>query len=194
MKNLKKTLFIIACICACVSIVIVSTTYSKYKTSVSGTADIEIAKWNILINDITIKNHDDLSQVITPIFLGNDNINPDIIAPTAEGYFELNINYENSDLSFDYEITISPNENSSVTDLIATKYTIDGSEVELSGTNTITGEALNSDTTKEKRLVIYIKWDDENGEMDNAADTATTIDENAKALLDVSISCTQKSN
>lgn len=195
MKSFKKILFIISCISACLSLFLIADTYSRYVTSATGTADIAIARWNITVNDLTIKNNTDLSSKITPTFLGTDHIAANIIAPTAEGFFDLNINYENADVSFDYEISVTSNENTPVTDLIVTGYSIDGGEIiQLEDSLNISGTVLNTETIKEKSIRVYIMWDDENGTMDNAADTATTIPDNAKALLDVNISFTQKAS
>ena len=133
--------------------------------------------------------------MITPTFPGTTHIAEGIIAPTSEGYFELNMDYTNVDVSFDYEISITPNANSSVKDLVPTGYSInDGEIINITNNSTITGTILKNDTTRQQSLCIYIKWDDESGTMDNAADTATTIPENATTLLDVNISFTQRAN
>lgn len=196
MKNMKKMLFIVSCICAIICIIIIAVTYSRYRSSASGTAEVSIARWNIKVNNATIKNNSDLSNVITPIFTGTKDINPNIIAPTAEGYFDLSLDYTDTDVSFDYSITVNPNSNSSVQDLVATGYSFDGGTtiINLGSTPTITDAVLKSDNVRTKDIRIYIKWDDENGTMDNSADTAATIPENAKALLDVNVLFTQNAN
>ena len=53
---------------------------------------------------------------------------------------------------------------------------------------------MKDDTTRTQSMRVYIKWDDTNGTMDNVADTAATIPDNASALLDVKISFIQKAN
>ncbi len=196
MKNMKKILFIISCICAIICIIIIAVTYSRYRSSASGTAEVSIARWNIKVNNATIKNNSDLSNIITPVFTGTKDINPNIIAPTAEGYFDLSLDYTDTDVSFDYLITVNSNSDSSVQDLVATGYSFDGGStiIDLGSTPTIAGTVLKSDTIRTKDIRIYIKWDDENGAMDNSADTAATVPENAKALLDVNVLFTQNAN
>lgn len=195
MKNIKKILFIISCISACISLFFIVETYSRYVSTATGTADISIAKWNITVNDLTVKNNTDLSSKITPIFPGNDHIKADIIAPTAEGYFDLNLNYANADVSFDYEITVTAAEESLVSDLVTTGYSINnGQTISTNGDLSIIGTVLNTETTRTQSIRIFIKWDDEAGTMDNSADTAATIPDDAKALLDVNISFKQKAN
>ena len=195
MKNLKKFLFIISCISACISLFFVVETYSRYVTSATGTAKLAIARWNITVNNLTVKNNSDLSNVITPIFPGTTHIAEGIIAPTSEGYFDLELDYTNVDVSFDYEITISPNANSSVQDLIATGYSINNGEIiNITDNSNISDTVLKDDTTRTQSMRIYIKWNDATGTMDNAADTAATVPDNATALLDVKISFIQKAN
>lgn len=195
MKNLKKFLFIISCISACISLFFVVETYSRYVSSATGTAKLAIARWNITVNDLTVKNNSDLSTVITPVFPGTDHIAEGIIAPTSEGYFDLNLDYTNVDVSFDYKIHISPSASSSVQDLIATGYSVNnGATTTIDESSTITGTVLKEDTTRTQSIRVYIKWNDETGTMDNAADTASTVPDNATALLNVNISFTQKAN
>ena len=192
-KNLRTFLlsFVIICTILVISYVLVST-YSRYRTTTSGTAEIAIARWNIKVNDESIKSNTDLSQVIQPRFPGNSNISANVIAPTATGYFDLEIDYSEADVSFDYTITVTPNENSLVSDLVATSYSIDGGTPQsLTSGNTITGTALNSAQDKTFTITVNIMWDDATGTMDNAADTNTTLQTNSVALLDVNISFVQ---
>ncbi len=80
----KKIIITISAILICVLFaVIIVNTYSRYRTSTSGTTNITIAKWNIKVNNQTIKNNSDLSTVISPVFPGTNDINANVIAPTA---------------------------------------------------------------------------------------------------------------
>lgn len=195
MKNVKKVLFIISCISACISLFFIVETYSRYVSSATGTANISIARWNITVNTLTVKNNTDLSSKITPIFPGSDHIKADIIAPTAEGYFDLNLDYTNADVSFDYEITVSPSEESLVSDLVTTAYSINGGQkIEVDNDLSIAGTILNTENARTQNIRVFIKWDDETGTMDNSADTAAAVPDDAKALLDVNISFKQKAN
>lgn len=121
MKNRKKLLLLLLSIMLCLLIFCIIQIYAKYLTSASGNTSMTIANWNILVNNLSIKNNTDISNSIVPVFPGNDNIAKDIIAPTAEGYFDLNFDFSSVDVSFKYEITTSVDENSSVKDLVATR-------------------------------------------------------------------------
>lgn len=184
---------LLACIALLFVVLVVTDTYSKYLTEATGTTDIAIARWRILVNGQDIRNNNDVSQVITPVLYQDENIANNIIAPRSKGYFDISIDCKDADVSFEYQINISPNQNSSVSDLIATGYSIDGNEtIDLNRGDNITKQVLLSSNTETIDIRVYIEWDDtsENATMDNEADTnATKSEQDAK--LDVNLSFKQ---
>lgn len=194
MKNHKKFLLLLIGICICFLLFFIVQIYAKYLTSTEGNTSLSIANWNILVNNLSIKNNTDISSSIVPVFPGTEHIASNIIAPTVEGYFDLNLDFSNVDVSFKYDINVSADENSSVKDLVATGYSIDDGEK-------ITFENYNqpiSDTIqlfsniKTRKIRVYIMWnDDENSQtMSNSDDTLSTTSENPP-LLHVDVSFTQ---
>lgn len=167
-------------------------TYAKYITSISSDTEMGIARWNIKVNNTSITNGSSLSNIITPVFPGTSNIAPNVIAPTAEGYFDINLDATDTDVSLRYTISTSNNENTSVTDLIVSGYSIDGgtrvdvtpANNPISIQNTIAYDAQDKDID----IRIYVKWNDDElqgAEMDNADDTVVTTDDNNKAIMNV---------
>lgn len=193
MKNYKKFILLITLILILTLILVLIQIFAKYLTSASGDATMTVARWNILVNDLSIKENTDISNTLAPVFPGNGNIADGIIAPTAEGYFDLNFDFSDADVSFKYEITTTVDENSSVKDLVTTGYSIDdGEKIVFDELNSpITDTILLTDEIDTQKIRVYVKWnDDETATMDNEADTiATTSD--TPALLHVSISFTQ---
>jgi len=137
-------------------------------------------------------------------FLALQILNLGVIAPTAEGYFDLVINFAQVDVSFDYEILIAVNDTnpeSVVLDLVATKYTINGgSDILFGSEQKITGhisyeEDIFEKTNPQITIRVHVVWDDSStASMNNAADTLTTItvlNQNKFAILDVTASFTQ---
>ena len=185
-KIKKKLLYCISCLFLIISLSVIKSTYAKYITSANGDANINIARWKILVNNQDIEENKELSNVITPIFDGNDNIASNVIAPTAEGYFDILIDASNTDVSLKYEITTSDNAESAVSDLIISGYSLDDGErqqiISDDGQIKIENEILYNSQDKDIKLRVYLKWndDDTNGAtMDNQADTnATKIDTN----------------
>lgn len=196
MKIYKKIiLIIIALIFLITTTFLITQVYAKYISSATGNASIPISRWNIIVNDTQIKNNSDISSKIIPIFPGNENIASNIIAPTAEGYFDLNFLFEDVDVSFKYEITITPAEESAVKDLVATGYSIDnGEKVEFTDYNSPITDTINlADNITKRNIRVFVKWNDDidSATMDNAADTASTSLPENSAIFNVKIAFSQ---
>lgn len=195
MKNYKKFILLIILILILLLVFFLIQIFAKYLTSASGDTSMNIARWNILVNDISIKENTDITNTLSPVFPGNENIAPDIIAPTAEGYFDLNFDFSDADVSFEYEITTTVDPNSSVKDLVVTGYSVDdGQKVELSNNSSIKDTILLTDTINNRKIRVFVKWDDgDNASMDNSQDTIATTS-GKPALLKVNVSFTQIAN
>lgn len=168
----------------------VQESYAKYVSSASEETTMHIARWKIKVNNQDIRTNSELEATITPVFPGNDNIASNIIAPTSEGYFDLVIDARETDVSFKYTINIEVAEDSSVSDLIATKYTINnGEEIYFEDNQIIEETVARANNTNTINIRVYIKWDDsESSEMDNAADTdATESDLSPKMKISMNI-------
>lgn len=193
MNNYKKIIILFAVILTCILFYYIANTFAKYLTSVQQTTDITIARWNIKVNNASVQNNSATSFVIQPVFPGNNHIASNIIAPTAEGYFDLAFDFTNVDVSFEYEVSVSPNADSSVSDLIVTGYSIDnGQVITFDPQNGIKDIILYNSGVTAQDVRIYIKWDDSsNAQMNNIEDTAATAQSANGALLDVSITFRQ---
>ena len=194
MKNYKKLLILLAVICLAITIISFLLIYAKYTTSANSQTDVPIARWNILVNNISIKDQSDISQTLQPIFPGNENIAKDILAPTAEGYFDLYFDYNDVDVSFKYTISLAPSEQSSVKDIVATGYSVDDGEI-INFTNyneDITDSISLDNPTRTRKIRVYVKWNDDSNTatMDNYADTESALSGNP-ALFNVNITFDQ---
>lgn len=194
MKNHKKILLLLIFTFICLLLFCIIQIYAKYLTSAEGNTSLTIANWNILVNELSIKNNTDISNYIVPIFPGNEHISSNIIAPSAEGYFDLNFDFSNADVSFKYEITASAAENSIVKDLVTIGYSIDnGEKILFENYNQPISEIIELSSDVETRSIrIYVMWndDEETQTMTNADDTISATSE-VPALLNVNISFTQ---
>lgn len=180
-KRISFMMLLMSCsLCLC----FMSSTYSRYVAGTTGNIDILFAKWQILINtqDITSQNSSSLS--ITPTIEANDNVKNDTIAPTSKGYFDIDIDPTNVDLSFEYTIDLEI-DNEEIPDLIITKYTILPNDYEEGDTieyttlqdTTITNQLLYDNETENFsfepfKIRIYFEWyEGDEEEMDDDADT-----------------------
>lgn len=162
-------------------------TYSKYKDDVDGTTNIQIARWNIIVNNESIANKTSLTNNIQATFPGTDYISPGVVAPGSEGYYDIVIQSRNVDVAFNYKLNASLDPNSGISDLVITGYTIDPVEpMENNVTEEYTGE-ITGDVPLGKIITtirVYIKWDDSpTNTMDNIADTNAVIDSSTVALF-----------
>ena len=189
----KHFIYILAFLSFVLCIFFIQESYAKYLTSTSENASINVAMWRILVNKKDIREGNTADAVIVPVFDGNENIASGIIAPTSEGYFDLVIDATEADVSFKYNINFSVNDNSAVSDLVATKYSINnGAIIDLDRDNqSITNEVLQANNTAPIYIRVYVIWDDgENSTMDNTADTEAT--KNGKtAKMNVNLSFIQ---
>lgn len=195
MKTYKKFLLFLAITSFCLSIFFIVDIYAKYVASTSQITNIPIARWNIKVNNTSIKNNETLSSLITPVFSGSEHIASNIIAPTAEGYFDLDLDCSESDVSFSYDISISADSESAVSDIIITGYSIDGSSeiTKFEGDTTNLSDTIlyNSGITS-RSIRVFFTWDDsDTATMDNASDTAATLDTSSGALLKVTLTFSQ---
>ena len=189
----KHFIFIMAFLSFILCIFFIQESYAKYLTATSENATMNVARWRILVNNKDIREVSTTNAIITPVFEGNEHIANGIIAPTSEGYFDLVIDATEADVSFKYSINFSVNNNSSVTDLIATKYSINNGEfIYLDRDNqSISNQVLQVNNTNPINIRVYVLWDDgENATMDNTADTEATKNNNT-AKMDVNLSFTQ---
>lgn len=194
MKNHKKFLLLLIGLCICVLLFFIVQIYAKYLTSTEGNTALTIANWNILVNNKSIMTDKDISNSIVPVFPGTEHIASGIIAPTAEGFFDLNLDFSNVDVSFQYDISVSADENSSVQDLVAIGYALDGGEkIIFENYNDPISEIIElSSDIKTQNVRVYIMWNDDASSqtMTNSDDTISTSAEN-QPLLHVNVSFTQ---
>ena len=181
-KRICFMLLLMSCsLCLC----FMSSTYSRYVAGTTGNIDILFAKWQILINnqDITDGNISNISM--TPTIEQDENIKENTVAPTSKGYFDIDIDPTNVDVSFKYTIDLEI-DNEEIPDLMITKYTIlpndyeEGDTIEyttLEG-NEITNQLIYDNETENFNfepftIRIYFEWyEGEEEQMNDEADTA----------------------
>lgn len=180
-KRICFMLLLMSCsLCLC----LMSSTYSRYVAGTTGNIDILFAKWQILVNtqDITDQNNSNIS--ITPTIEPDENVKENTIAPTSKGYFDIDINPTNVDVSFRYTVDLEI-DNEEIPDLMITKYTILPNDYEEGDTieyttlqeNTITNELLFDNETEDFSfepftIRIYFEWyEGEDEQMNDEADT-----------------------
>ena len=121
MKN--KVYFILLLVSCSISLSIISATYSRYVAGTTENVNIKLARWQLLLNNQDITNETNSEIEITPIIEENQNVKKDYLAPSSKGYFDINIDASNVDVSYLYDLTINT-DNEEINDLLVTKYAI----------------------------------------------------------------------
>ena len=107
----------------CLLLCFMSSTYSRYIANTTSDVKMSFAQWQILVNEKDITNNSTNSVVLTPVIDKNDYVKDNKIAPSSSGYFDINIDPTNVDVSFNYNISLDVlNEN--IPDLLITEYAI----------------------------------------------------------------------
>ncbi len=195
MKNKTKFLLFTIGVIICSLLFVFIQVYAKYLSSATSNTELTVSRWNILVNNTSIQHNTDISQNIIPVFPGNDHIASNVIAPTAEGYFDLDFDFSAVDVSFNYQIETLVSDDSLVKDIVTTGYSVDdGEKITFENYNeSITSIVPLNTENRTRKLRIYIMWNDdsENGAtMDNAADTLSTKTDNP-VILKVKITFNQ---
>lgn len=179
LKNVRFILlFISLSICLC----LMSSTYSRYVADATGNIDVLFAKWQILVNTTDITSSSASSITFAPIIEESEHVAANVIAPSSKGYFDIDIDPTNVDVSFKYTINLAVvNEN--VPDLMISKYAIfdetyiEGDPLELTSIeNNLITNTLNYNKTIELfkfepfTIRVYFEWFEGENELMNDED------------------------
>lgn len=183
---LKKFRVLLVIIALVVTLSLMNNTYSRYVAGSSSDVKIDFAKWQLLVNETDITNQSSSNITFEPVIYPNTNVAKNKIAPSSSGYFDIEIDPTNVDVSFKYSINLAIDESQNIPDLIITKYAyipenyIESDDEEnklnyvyLDNTSVITNEvSYSSGGLKPITIRIFFEWyEGENEIMDDTADT-----------------------
>lgn len=202
---LKKIKIILVMVAISFSLSMMSNTYSRYVANTTGSIETPLAKWQIMVNNEDILNNGNASISFTPNIEENVNVKENSIAPSSSGYFDINIDPSNVDVSFSYSINLTI-ENENIPDLLITKYAIlpdgyvEGDPLDIINLETyeITQDMLYSGESPFSNFTIrvFFEWyEGENEQMDDAADAsigALAATNNTKFIVSANIEFKQK--
>lgn len=165
-------------------LVAAKSTYARYATSTTGEANLNMAQWQISVNNQNITENYNTQLSFTPVIEENENVKSGTVAPGFTGYFDIQINPEKVDVSFSYNIMLQLPEDSVVSDLKITHYAIipsgqdDNSIQKIPYTGSSIENVLKYDNQTSNfkfspfTVRVYFEWyDGQDNLMDDAADT-----------------------
>ncbi len=195
-KDLKFVILFIVLVSCCL-LYLFQSSYAKYRRQLEGTVSSDIASWNIKVNGEDIANKKTLTTTIKPTFLESENTKEGVIAPGVTGYYTIVIDASDVDVNFLCTIHSDVSVDSTVSDLKTLSYVInpvsDADERLTYSTDTGIVQQI-SKNTNQTVFRIYIKWDDEDGTMDNQADTEAATSDTSQALMSIKLQFSQLNN
>ena len=177
----KKLRILLVFMSLSLTLSLMSNTYSRYVAGTTSNVEMQFASWQILVNENDITSATTSSIELIPNIEANEHIANNTIAPSSKGYFDINIDPTNVNVSFGYEVALEVL-NKNMPDLVITKYAlidsnyVEGDELEINTISNSTIEGtLNYDNTTEYEpftIRIYFEWyDAEDNQMNDQADT-----------------------
>ena len=154
------------------SIFIFSATFSRYISQSNGTFGMELADWNIEINNKLITP--EITTLNNEIkLIPTENISQDgLIKPGQKGYFDIIINPEDTEVSLNYKIIIDTTKLPSQINF--TKYAINNSNTKINMPSSKTIEDYiyldgkeKLDSSDKKQYRIFWEWPVENAKIEN---------------------------
>ena len=188
MKNKRKIVLFLAIISLVLFIGGTIYSYAKYFTSSDNSLGTSIKRWDIIVNNETIRNKTTLTNSISAVFPNtNGHTATNKIAPGVEGNLNITIDYTNVDVSFRYDFSIAKNE--TLPDIKISDVSVSGGTAQDltittddEGVTHVTATIPYSATATNKvqTITAKVKWDDNpsTNEMDNEEDTevGATVD------------------
>lgn len=206
----KRLKVLIVFISLSLSLCLMSNTYSRYVANTTGNVEVLFAKWQILINETDITNNSESNITITPVIEANQYTASNTVAPSSTGYFDIEVDPTNVDVSFDYSINLELDDKN-LPDLMITKYSIIDKNNNIGKATTLNSNVINGTMNYDNSIKdfkfetfsirVYFEWIEgtKNSEtMNDAADTKVGNDAakgtNDSFQIKASISFEQKIN
>lgn len=186
MKKLLILTFFTIC-----TFLMLALTYGVFESKILRGASIEIANWSVMVNDGIVSSEEKTFTIDDIIWDANDNVASGKVAPGIEGYFDIVINPNSTDVSVRYDITYDVEYMKSINPAFTiTQVTELNNSIVLTDTNTYTGLILLNDINNNNSHTVrtYVKWEDIE---ENSANDYKTGSEQVNLKIPVTILVSQ---
>jgi hypothetical protein len=192
MKKIKEILSAFLIIMLIVTILVINRTYALFESMKEFNINMDIAKWNIAVNNLTVGgNQEDKFLIKNLVLDANSNVVAGKVAPGSKGTFDVEIDFRDTDVSVKCEMEIDESRMRNA-GLKFNSYQF--SDTSITTTSTPTGHMFivpltkikgtgNSDTFK---LNVKIAFEWINDETRNIADTMIGVS-TARTKLDIPV-------
>ena len=198
---MKKVWILIGMIMILFTIYEVATSYAKYTSEATATADKEIGAWVVKVNqtDIASASATTAFTIDSLTYTSTQNVMPGKMAPSSSGYFDIVIDPTDCSVAIKYDATldfsalnISDAINfDSVYKVVQDEETAQG--IIRTGENTYSGIIGLSDVTNgvPTKLRFYVTWSEDGTETNDEADSALGMGASTSISIPVNIVVTQ---
>ena len=187
----SKILYITCAIMIFVTIYEITNTYGLFESNINMNADSKLATWNILINDTNIGKSETFT-IDNFISEEDSTVASGKIAPGTSGYFNINIDPSNTQVSIRYDLTFDFSKLDNLFTITKVEEK-NGYNLIKTGPNTYSNVITLNEIKENKtnNIRVHIKWN--NNEENNDKDTEIGLTENNTLNIPVSITVLQYS-
>ena len=188
---MKKYSMVLAPFFFLVTILIVIGSYSLFESQRTNTSELEIAKWEIKVNDDLLSGGESTFTINNFVWSTSQYVKPGKAAPGLNGYFDIVIDPNDTDTSIRYDITFDFSNLDSDQFQITEIKEIDDKSIVRTGEYTYSNIILLEDIDggETNTIRVYIEWvnDEDNNEKDSELGTVL----NNQISIPVSVDVTQ---
>ena len=188
---MKKYSMVLAPFFFLVTILIVIGSYSLFESQRTNTSELEIAKWEIKVNDDLLSGGESTFTINNFVWSTSQYVKPGKAAPGLSGYFDIVIDPNDTDTSIRYDITFDFSNLDSDQFQITEIKEIDDKNIVRTGEYTYSNIILleDIDDGETNTIRVYIEWvnDENNDEKDSELGTVL----NNQISIPVSVDVTQ---
>lgn len=107
MKKIKEILSAFLIIMLIVTILVINRTYALFESMKEFNINMDIAKWNIAVNNLTVGGNQEDKFIIKNLLLdANSNVAAGKVAPGSKGTFDVEMDFKDTDVSVKCEMEI----------------------------------------------------------------------------------------
>lgn len=136
-------------------------TYGIFESGIFRDTLMKVAAWKIKINNSVVTNEEKTFSIDDIVWNSSNNVLEGKVAPGMDGYFDITIDPDETDVSIKYDIIYDIDTLNSVNpSLKVTKIEeINGNNLTITDKNTYTG-VIDIENRKTHIIRTYIKWED----------------------------------
>lgn len=189
---MKKVLIFLSAFFLIVTTFQLVKTFAVFESSVNSEDNLSIAKWTIYVNDQNLNGNNSTFFIDNITYLGNDGVKADKFAPGVSGYFLLEIDPKDTDVSIDYELSFDMLEDFPHIKIVSVEGQ-NGKTLNLES-NTYSRTITLDEITKGEKDIIKVNFIWEKDDLHNDVDSSLGLTEGSEFAFPVKIKFLQHIN